>query len=815
MNRVTRVKSTQPVVLHDHESREWVGGDRTAVERTLRSSVMPHTEKPLPLGSDPGVGNPEVGHVPILGPRIAYFITVVVTLGFCIMAVAWVGEADGSFLHVEIAVGCSAALLVLQLGYFARGDVDLHSRQAHAVLVAQTALSFLPVLILGYAWISMQIFAAANALLVVSRRWRWWVWAVEILAVAGLSWWYGDPLLGTAYITLVTAQTSLVLFGLVILRMLVQALYATHSEVERALVTAERLRFARDVHDLLGSYLSTLVLKCELLRRIPTEEVIRSSTELGEITALSRIALGEARSVVLGDNTSTLAEEIQSAVAVLASAGVRAESSGANQTLPEVPDQTLATVVREAVTNVVRHAEARWCEIKVVDLGDRIVLTVGNDGVTSAPGTPGSGLDNLGRRMHRIGGSLSTGPGPASDTFQLVAEAPYVKQGSEPRPWYPRNLGRLLARADAVSDVTSVERLSTAKLPPYLLGATLAGYFGIGLVWILNEVLSTAGQMLALLSLMTMTAGVVALSSQALGAGRRWAVLATIAVAYLVVPLTFGNLQLGAPGLLAGAVLLVVRPQWAAGVATAVFVLLLGWIHYLASSPGLNVIYATVSAGMSGLVIFGVVKMGAATEAARRRSAELAAKAVAEERLGFEHDLNEALGRTLSKMVAHAESSEAALRRGTWVHSDEADKMIKVAREGLAEIRAMGVSYRLRSGDHIVVTSTLEATGVDMATDFDLDQIPAELQPTLMSVFRDDLPELVCHSNAERCAFSVRRDCDLLIVTISTWASGSAQPGFPPAVASLERRLSAVGGRLGEEHLSGDRSDLVGQIPLR
>ncbi|MHA6620762.1 sensor histidine kinase [Pseudonocardia sp. DLS-67] len=177
----------------------------------------------------------------------------------------------------------------------------------------------------------------------------------------------------------------------------------------RLAITEERLRFARDVHDLLGHHLSVIALKAELAQRLAAVDPERAGREAGEVRELAAAALGEMREVVHGYRAVDLGAQLDAVARVLGSSGVRCTVSGDPGTLPDTVATVLAAAVREAGTNVLRHSRARWCTIDLVRGADEVRLTVANDGAGDArPDAHSSGLDGLSDRLTRSGGRLRT-----------------------------------------------------------------------------------------------------------------------------------------------------------------------------------------------------------------------------------------------------------------------------------------------------------------------------------------------------------------------------------------------------------------------
>lgn len=191
----------------------------------------------------------------------------------------------------------------------------------------------------------------------------------------------------------------------------------------RLAITQERLRFARDVHDLLGHHLSVIALKAELAQRLATVDADRAGREAGEVRELAASALAEMRQVVHGYRAVDLAAQLDAVARVLGSSGVRCTVTGDPGPLPDPVATGLAATVREAGTNVLRHSRARWCTIELVRSADEVRLTVANDGAGAAgPDAHSSGLAGLSDRLAASGGRLRTTV--ADGVFTLDAVVP-------------------------------------------------------------------------------------------------------------------------------------------------------------------------------------------------------------------------------------------------------------------------------------------------------------------------------------------------------------------------------------------------------
>ncbi|GAA3036294.1 hypothetical protein GCM10020000_12370 [Streptomyces olivoverticillatus] len=227
---------------------------------------------------------------------------------------------------------------------------------------------------------------------------------------------------------------GLVVYGLSLLSQVIRELHDTRSELARMAVAQERLRFARDLHDLLGYSLSSITLKSELIRRLIPTQPQQAVEEVAEVLTISRQSLADVRTVASGYREMSLEQEIASARSVLTAAEVDVRAEVTLHPVSSEVDTVLATVLREAVTNVLRHSRADRCVITVAraDHG-RVRLSVVNDGADPAHRDAsldsGSGLGNLAARLQAVGGRL-TFHHTDSCTFRLEAEAPAEHTGT-------------------------------------------------------------------------------------------------------------------------------------------------------------------------------------------------------------------------------------------------------------------------------------------------------------------------------------------------------------------------------------------------
>lgn len=179
----------------------------------------------------------------------------------------------------------------------------------------------------------------------------------------------------------------------------------------RLAVAEERLRFARDLHDLVGHQLSAIAVKTELATRLSDVDAGKAKAEMAEVNALTRKALRELREAVRGYRELDLAAELNSVKGVLEAAGVRCEVRLPYHELPDGVAPVFAYAVREAVTNVLKHSTATYCDITIRFTEDEAELSVRNDGVVRRAALDlGSGLAGMRERLGAVGGKVTAQP---------------------------------------------------------------------------------------------------------------------------------------------------------------------------------------------------------------------------------------------------------------------------------------------------------------------------------------------------------------------------------------------------------------------
>jgi two-component system sensor histidine kinase DesK len=199
-----------------------------------------------------------------------------------------------------------------------------------------------------------------------------------------------------------------------------EALREARAELAELAVADERLRFSRDLHDLLGHDLSLIALKAELAGKLLPARVDDAAVEVEQIRELTRSALDQVREAVGGYRQPTLPSELAGAKVALEAAGIELRVDGPDGPLDPEVESVLAWAVREGATNAIRHSGARHAAITVRDG----TLEIADDGHGAPQARPaGHGLTGLRERVQSIGGTVEAGAGPAGG-FRLTVRVP-------------------------------------------------------------------------------------------------------------------------------------------------------------------------------------------------------------------------------------------------------------------------------------------------------------------------------------------------------------------------------------------------------
>ena len=236
----------------------------------------------------------------------------------------------------------------------------------------------------------------ALLLVVAGLCWPWWVGALAALALGlvGIALGAAAPPIAVGFALVLAGVTSTraTLWLAAVVRELEDAREA-HSQLA---VAEERLRFARDLHDVTGRDLSVIAVKTELVAQLAERGDPRAAEHGREAAQIARTSLAEIRSLVRGYREADLATELQGTASLLRSAHVEVTVHGAAEDVPAARAGTAAWVLREGGTNILRHADPSAVEITLRADG----VTMVNDGAPEdAEIREGSGLAGMRERL--------------------------------------------------------------------------------------------------------------------------------------------------------------------------------------------------------------------------------------------------------------------------------------------------------------------------------------------------------------------------------------------------------------------------------
>jgi two-component system, NarL family, sensor histidine kinase DesK len=352
---------------------------------------------------------------------------VVLGLLFLIGPLADLGDASLSTARTAAILTAFAAFVVVYMLLVppARFIVGGGLRAIHGGLALLALLAATP-LALGapHSFAALFVYVVAAAGLLLPAR-----VAVPLFIVAAAALGVGFVAAGADSSSVAAYTLNVLAVGAVTVAVgsLVRAnreLREAREELARSAVYEERLRIARDLHDLLGHTLSLIALKTELATKLVERDSGRALDELREIQSVTRQALTEVRDAVQGYRRRSLADALRGAEAAMTAAGIDCRVDSLAADLPSEVETVLAWAVREASTNVVRHSGARACAITLETDATLVSLQVDDDGpLADEESGDGSGLDGLTERARRLRGTLQTGARPGGG-FRLRLTLP-------------------------------------------------------------------------------------------------------------------------------------------------------------------------------------------------------------------------------------------------------------------------------------------------------------------------------------------------------------------------------------------------------
>ena len=363
------------------------------------------------------------------------------------VALLGLGSGLGVGRNGHLPAGATAALTAMGLILFARRRFPGAVVAVMAALVAAVAVThvsleaaFIAVLVGGYSAAVYGSHLLARVLLVSAIAALLGLGIAEVLGAGN---WLGThfPVFRT-----ILAAAGAWLVGLLVRRQFqaradhiamlaerAELLAAKQEESERRATLAERLRIAREMHDIVAHHISVVVIQAQGAQRVADFDPARAKTAMADVERISRTALEEMRRMLgllrsgepaaapLPDGTyvpSAGLADIEILAERLRRVGLRITvvRRGEPADVPEDIGLTVYRIVQESLTNVLKHA-GPTAAIVELDFSDDLAVTITDDGrgasvtLTGLPGA-GRGTTGMRERVAALGGKLSAGPKP-------------------------------------------------------------------------------------------------------------------------------------------------------------------------------------------------------------------------------------------------------------------------------------------------------------------------------------------------------------------------------------------------------------------
>ncbi|WP_203905170.1 sensor histidine kinase [Virgisporangium aliadipatigenens] len=294
-----------------------------------------------------------------------------------------------------------------------------------AVVVVASAVA------VSYGAVRDPFVAVAFALYAVALTSRWRVWRPAAVAVVlvvatavgtapvelSVRWWWSGPGFVVVGLALTTGSWAL---GGAVREQRATALQFSRELAEQAVVR-ERLRIARELHDVVAHSIGVITVKAGVVNHVLGDGIPGEAGEaLRVIEATGREALAEMKHMlgVLRDDPPEIAGLVRNAEAAGLRVTVRADE------VPEPLRPTVYRIVQESLTNAAKHAAPAHCAVTVAATAGEILVEVRDDGTAAAQSTQdGHGLLGIRERAAAHGGTCEAGPMPDGG-FRVTVRLP-------------------------------------------------------------------------------------------------------------------------------------------------------------------------------------------------------------------------------------------------------------------------------------------------------------------------------------------------------------------------------------------------------
>ncbi|GLY20610.1 histidine kinase [Micromonospora sp. NBRC 101691] len=208
---------------------------------------------------------------------------------------------------------------------------------------------------------------------------------------------------------------------------------ALRSHAAAEAVTAERLRIARELHDMVAHSIGIIAIQAGVGARVIDTQPAQARAALRTIEATSRDTLAGLRRTLGAlrrpESASSLdptpgLDDLDRLVAAGADAGIRVDLRRVGRgAVPDDIGLAVFRIVQEAVTNVVRHAGTDTCRVVVEQRPDELGVEVTDDGRGGPVGGEGHGIVGMRERVALLGGRFTAAPRPEGG-FRVVVRLP-------------------------------------------------------------------------------------------------------------------------------------------------------------------------------------------------------------------------------------------------------------------------------------------------------------------------------------------------------------------------------------------------------
>ncbi|GAA4311852.1 sensor histidine kinase [Streptomyces venetus] len=339
-----------------------------------------------------------------------------------------------------------------ELDVFARvlllvaGGLLLWRKRYPVAVVFGTAAAVMVYLGAGYPYgpVLFTVALACFSAIVAGHRWAAWaamgmLWAGHVLVAHWLYRWlppsgdsalsWGEEIVVATWVVAIVAVSEL--FRVRREQWIRER--AERAEAARRRADEERLRIARELHDVLAHSISVINVQAGVGLALLDTDPEQARSALTTIKAKSKEALGEVRQVLgtlraPGDAPRAPApglDRLPELVAQAASAGLTVDVEGEPPRLAPGTDLAAFRIVQEALTNVVRHSGSRHARVHLAHDARVLRLRVDDDGPATGAeaGGSGNGLAGMRERAAALGGTIEAGTRPDGG-FRVLAELP-------------------------------------------------------------------------------------------------------------------------------------------------------------------------------------------------------------------------------------------------------------------------------------------------------------------------------------------------------------------------------------------------------